>query len=38
METLASLQGARPSAALRHDSRSVALAVMRFYQMHRREG
>jgi hypothetical protein len=35
---LAPLQGARPSATLRHDSRSVALAVMRFYKRHRREG
>ena len=35
---LAPLQGARPSATLRHDSRSVALAVMRFYRKHRREG
>ena len=30
--TLAPLQGARPSATLRHDPRSVALAVMRFYK------
>jgi uncharacterized cofD-like protein len=35
---LAPLQGARPSATLRHDPRSVALAVMRFYRRHRREG
>jgi hypothetical protein len=35
---LAPLQGARSSATLRHDSRSVALAVMRFYRKHRREG
>jgi uncharacterized cofD-like protein len=35
---LAPLQGARPSATLRHDPRSVALAVMRFYRKHRREG
>ena len=33
----APLQGARPSATLRHDPRSVALAVMRFYKRHRRE-
>jgi len=33
----ASLQGARPSATLRHDPRSVALAVMRFYRKHRKE-
>jgi hypothetical protein len=32
----APLQGARPSATLRHDPRSVALAVMRFYKRHRR--
>ncbi|MGB7565348.1 MAG: gluconeogenesis factor YvcK family protein [Prochlorococcaceae cyanobacterium] len=29
---LAPLQGARPSATLRHDPRSLALAVMRFYR------
>ena len=34
---LAPLQGARPSATLRHDPRSVALAVMRFYKQHRRK-
>jgi uncharacterized cofD-like protein len=34
---LAPLQGARPSATLRHDPRSVALAVMRFYKRHRRQ-
>jgi hypothetical protein len=34
----APLQGARPTATLRHDPRSVALAVMRFYKKHRREG
>jgi hypothetical protein len=33
----APLQGARPSATLRHDPRSVALAVMRFYKRHRRD-
>jgi uncharacterized cofD-like protein len=33
---LAPLQGARPSATLRHDPRSVALAVMRFYRQHRK--
>ena len=32
----APLQGARPSATLRHDPRSVALAVMRYYKRHRR--
>ena len=32
----APLQGARPTATLRHDSRSLALAVMRFYRKHRR--
>ena len=35
---LAPLQGARPSATLRHDPRSLGLAVMRFYRKHRREG
>ncbi len=34
---LAPLQGARPTATLRHDPRSVALAVMRFYKKHRRD-
>jgi uncharacterized cofD-like protein len=34
---LAPLQGARPSATLRHDPRSVALAVMRFYRRHCRD-
>ena len=33
---LAPLQGARPTATLRHDSRSVALAVMRFFRNHQR--
>ena len=33
---LANLQGERPSATLRHDPRSVAQAVMRFYRQHRR--
>ncbi len=33
---LAPLQGARPSATLRHDPKSVALAVMRFYKRHRK--
>ena len=33
----APLQGARPTATLRHDSRSLALAVMRFYRSHRKE-
>ena len=35
--TQAPLQGMRPTATLRHDSRSLALAVMRFYRTHRRE-
>ena len=35
--TRAPLQGARPTATLRHDSRSLALAVMRFYRKHKRE-
>ena len=35
--TQAPLQGARPTATLRHDSRSLALAVMRFYRSHRRD-
>ncbi len=34
---LAPLQGTRPSATLRHDSRAVAQAVMRFYRRHRRD-
>ena len=33
----APLQGARPTATLRHDPRSLALAVMRFYRQHRRD-
>ena len=33
----APLQGARPTATLRHDSRSLALAVMRFYRSRRKE-
>ena len=33
--TQAPLQGVRPTATLRHDSRSLALAVMRFYRSHR---
>ena len=33
---LAPLQGARPTATLRHDSRSVALAVIRFFRNHQR--
>jgi hypothetical protein len=33
---LAPLQGARPTATLRHDPRSVALAVMRFFRNHQR--
>jgi uncharacterized cofD-like protein len=31
----AALQGARPTATLRHDPRSLAVAVMRFYRRHR---
>ncbi|MFN9924806.1 MAG: uridine diphosphate-N-acetylglucosamine-binding protein YvcK [Cyanobacteriota bacterium] len=34
---LAPLQGSRPSATLRHDSRAVAQAVMRFYKKHRND-
>jgi hypothetical protein len=34
---LAPLQGARPMATLRHDPRSLALAVMRFYRRQRWE-
>ena len=33
----APLQGTRPTATLRHDPRSLALAVMRFYRRHRKE-
>ena len=33
---LAPMQGSRPGATLRHDSKSVALAVMRFYRKHHR--
>lgn len=33
---LAPLQGARPTATMRHDPRSVALAVMRFFRNHQR--
>ena len=33
----APLQGARPTATLRHDPRSLALAVMRFYKQVRRD-
>ena len=35
--TLAQLQGHRPGATLRHDPRSVAQAVMRFYRKHKRD-
>ena len=35
--TQAPLQGTRPTSTLRHDSRSLALAVMRFYRKHKRE-
>ncbi|MEB3270096.1 MAG: gluconeogenesis factor YvcK family protein [Synechococcus sp.] len=34
---LAPLQGLRPTATLRHDPRSLALAVLRFYKRHRRD-
>ncbi len=34
---LAPLQGARPTATLRHDPRSLGQAVMRFYKRHRRD-
>jgi uncharacterized cofD-like protein len=34
---VAPLQGSRPSATVRHDPRSVALAVMRFYRQIRRD-
>ena len=33
----APLQGARPTATLRHDAKSLGLAVMRFYRRHRRD-
>ncbi|MEB3199815.1 MAG: 2-phospho-L-lactate transferase CofD family protein, partial [Synechococcaceae cyanobacterium] len=33
----APLQGARPTSTLRHEPRSLALAVMRFYRRHRRD-
>ena len=33
----AQLQGNRPTATLRHDPRSLALAVMRFYRRHKRD-
>ncbi len=33
----APLQGARPTSLLRHDPRSLSLAVMRFYRKHKRE-
>jgi hypothetical protein len=35
--TLAPLQGARPTGTLRHDPRSVALAVMRFYRASKKQ-
>ena len=34
---LAPMQGARPSSTLRHDPRSVAVAVMRFFKRHKQE-
>jgi len=34
---LAPLQGARPSATLRHEPRSVAKEVIRYYRKHRRD-
>jgi hypothetical protein len=33
----APLQGSRPTATLRHDPRSLALAVMRFYRKHKKD-
>ena len=36
-EMQAPLQGSRPTATLRHDPRSLALAVMRFYRRHKRD-
>jgi len=33
----APLQGARPTAILRHDPRSLAIAVLRFYRKHLRD-
>ena len=33
----APLQGSRPTATLRHDPRSLAIAVMRFYRKHKTE-
>ncbi|MFY8147634.1 MAG: gluconeogenesis factor YvcK family protein [Prochlorococcaceae cyanobacterium] len=35
---IAPMQGSRPGATLRHDPKSVALAVMRFYRQHQRKG
>ena len=35
--TQAPLQGVRPTSTLRHDPRSLALAVMRFYRKHKGE-
>ena len=35
---VAPMQGARPSATLRHDSRSVAVAVMRFFKRQKQDG
>ncbi|MFM9103683.1 MAG: uridine diphosphate-N-acetylglucosamine-binding protein YvcK, partial [Cyanobium sp.] len=34
---LATLQGSRPTPTLRHDPRSLAQAVIRFYKQHRRD-
>ncbi len=34
---LASLQGARPTATLRHDPRSLSVSVMRFYRNNKRD-
>ena len=33
----APLQGALPTATLRHDPRNLSLAVMRYYRKHRKE-
>jgi hypothetical protein len=35
---VAPMQGARPSATLRHDPRSVAVAVMRFFKRQKQDG
>jgi hypothetical protein len=35
---LAPMQGTRPSSTLRHDPRSVAVAVMRFFKRQKQDG